>query len=566
MGKFNSQTKIAEAESESVHDVIQNNPDFTRNFEGGAAYNIDKYTELYTRVATCLVGEKKFYKEIENGQIVAQNQDKKILKLVKEIAKENPEFLLKLAVFARQHLYLRSIPILLLAECSLIKECQPYVRKYTPEIIRRADELTETVAYLISKIGQLGDCGLNKVDPKPNPLKIGKGSLPLAIKKGLADAFSNFDAYQLAKYNRDGVVKLRDVLRLVHPKPQDKTQSDLFKDLARGTLKSPETWETITTVKGSNKETWEEAVQVMPIFATLRNLRNLLKHEIGSKYWKIVYDRLSDENVIKNSKLFPFRFLSAYREIEDDTNPEVRDVMEYLEKSMDISAANIPHLKGTTAVFADNSASMTSTISGRSKVRHVDIANVNMALADKISDKSICGIFGVTFAVKNFGTRSGVLANANSIINGEVGHATNAYLAIKYLREHDISVDRIFIFSDAQCYDSHSSHSGNDQYSGDEHSLYEQLILYKRHVNPNVYLYSFDTSGYGTAQIPQSEPNTIIFAGWSDKVLHLVKIFEEEKKTAIDTINAITPRGKRSSWKGKKVEKEQDKEDEEIEE
>ena len=341
----------------------------------------------------------------------------------------------------------------------------------------------------------------------------------------------------------------------------------MFKDIVNGTLASPKTWETLTTTKGSNKETWEEAVTVMPIFATIRNLRNLLKHEIGN--WNIIYERLTNEDVIKNSKLFPFRFLSAYREIQDEDSPEVPQVMEHLEKAMDISVSNIPHLNGTSAVFADNSGSMTNPISSRSKVCHQDIANVNMALAGKISDKSICGIFGTEFAVKNFPLRNGVLHNANSIINNEVGSSTNAWLSVKYLREKKIFVDRILVFSDEQCYDSDDRHERDELphnsitsiYDSNENSLYAQLLHYKKEVNPNVYMYSFDTSGYGTAQIPQNETNTMIFAGWSDKMLNLIKLFEQEKKSAIDTINAIVPRGKRKSWKGKL--KEQNKIEEE---
>ena len=60
-------------------------------------------------------------------------------------------------------------------------------------VIQRADELTEFVAIYWSE-----------------------GKLPLSaqVKKGLAAAFRKFDAYALAKYNRENPVKLRDVLFL----------------------------------------------------------------------------------------------------------------------------------------------------------------------------------------------------------------------------------------------------------------------------------------------------------------------------------------------------------------
>nr|GFD57715.1 hypothetical protein [Tanacetum cinerariifolium] len=53
-----------------------------------------------------------------------------------------------------------------------------------------------------------------------------------------------FDGYQMAKYNRDGAVRLRDALFLVHPNAKDEAQQALFNQLVRGELPTPYTWET----------------------------------------------------------------------------------------------------------------------------------------------------------------------------------------------------------------------------------------------------------------------------------------------------------------------------------
>ena len=61
-------------------------------------------------------------------------------------------------------------------------------------VIQRADELAEFVALY---------------------WKDGKQPLSKQVKKGLAKAFTKFDAYQLAKYNnRKAIVKRRDELFL----------------------------------------------------------------------------------------------------------------------------------------------------------------------------------------------------------------------------------------------------------------------------------------------------------------------------------------------------------------
>jgi hypothetical protein len=65
-------------------------------------------------------------------------------------------------------------------------------------VIQRSDELAELVAIY---------------------WKDGPAPLSGQVKKGLAAAFPKFDEYALAKYDRPGVVRLRDVPFLCHAKP-----------------------------------------------------------------------------------------------------------------------------------------------------------------------------------------------------------------------------------------------------------------------------------------------------------------------------------------------------------
>ena len=89
-------------------------------------------------------------------------------------------------------------------------------------VIQRADELSEFVAIY---------------------WKDGHVPLSAQVKKGLAAAFPKFDEYQLAKYDRGGPIKLRDVLFLCHAKPRDQAQADVWKQLVSGSLTTPDTWE-----------------------------------------------------------------------------------------------------------------------------------------------------------------------------------------------------------------------------------------------------------------------------------------------------------------------------------
>ncbi|KLU65969.1 TROVE domain protein [Desulfosporosinus acididurans] len=84
--------------------------------------------------------------------------------------------------------------------------------------IERVDDLTEVLAYYINTYGK----------PIPN-----------SLKKGVADKLLGFDEYQLAKYNRDSAVKLKDLLCLVHPRAKSEEQNTMFKRLLEDKLETP---------------------------------------------------------------------------------------------------------------------------------------------------------------------------------------------------------------------------------------------------------------------------------------------------------------------------------------
>ena len=86
---------------------------------------------------------------------------------------------------------------------------------------------------------------------------------------------TKFDAYQLAKYDRDGPVRIRDVLFLVHAKPKDAAQEKVWKELVDGTLAAPDTWEVALSAGKDKRETFERLIAENKLggLALLRNLR-----------------------------------------------------------------------------------------------------------------------------------------------------------------------------------------------------------------------------------------------------------------------------------------------------
>jgi hypothetical protein len=496
MSKFNQKL--------SIRDKLVERPDATLNAEGGLAFTSSPKVELFNRVATWLVGEPKFYGETDEDTGA----------LIHKVLEEDPEFVLKLALFARQDLYLRSAPVVLLGEFakSDYTGTVPNARKYVEKTIQRVDEITELGAYTMGSK---------------------KGKLPMMVRGGVKRVFESgkFNTYQYGKYNRKGEVTVRDMLFLTHPKPKDEEMAQLFKQIAEKNLPVPETWETYISANGSSKETWTHIAPKMPIFALVRNLRNLLQNDVDVD---VYVGKLKDPEIIARSKMFPYRFYSAYKEIEAVVRSlpdpfKGQRVLDALEKAMQLSIANVPRLSGRTFTTVDLSASMTWGVSGHSSITPLEIASVFGSMMQAISKENLVTAFGTHFDVVP-GLTGRILNDVKTISRTDVGHSTNAYLSIEYLTENNISVDRIIVFSDMQCYDSRYG----------DRSIAEALREYKNKVNPNVTLYSVDLQGYGTLQFPEDEKQVAMLAGFSDKLFKFMDYYERDGRTMVEEIEKIS--------------------------
>ncbi len=290
-----------------------------------------------------------------------------------------------------------------------------------------------------------------------------------------------------------------------------------------------------------------EDEQMSNYMAALRNLRNIVEEGVSEKHLNMVLKMLSDPNEVRKSKQFPFRFYSAYRMLQDTDLDQlaVNRCLEALETALLISADNLPHLPGITFMSADNSGSMDTVISEKSRVARHQIANLLQSIAHKTCDQSITSVFGESFAVAHVSKTDGVITNMEKFRNTGVGHSTNAYLAIKWLNDKKQNVDRIIIFSDEQCYSTHGSSGwipGLKMGYGDRgQSLSEQFEAYKHNVNPKALLYSIDLAGYGTAQFPMSDKSVVTLAGWSEKLLDFISKFESGRGDALAKIEKLEP-------------------------
>lgn len=514
-----------------------------RNFEGDLAFDLPDDLKLYAKVCTTAL----------QGEFYTPNTNDTLNSIKTLVRKNDPEFVARLAVYAREQMYLRAVPLALVVELAKCHKGDDLVRRTTRRVIGRADELAKILIYYA------------KANQRKDYKKFNK--LSNQLRAGIADAFYKFDEYQFAKYNRtyqiyenggslNNNVKLRDVLFLAHPKPYNKEQRDLFNKIAQDQLAAADTWEKrMTEGKGSKRETWETLIDErrMGYMACLRNLRNFIEQGVSTKHIEKVAEYLSNPKAVRNSKQLPFRFLAAYRALGfhkiyrqgwglDDRlfnvpgqSADVDILADALEDAVRISIDNIPMFaQERVLIAADVSGSMQVPATGsreeewqvqRNKrqvlVERYDIAILlSMLLLEKCEFATV-GMFGNSWKPIQLPSRD-ILANTNRMHEreGEVGYSTNGYRVLEWALGQVDSVrtgsfDRIMVFTDCQLWDTEG-----------RQGRMEKLWRKYKEVAPQAKLYLFNLAPYSTVPVNMVPGDVYLISGWSEKVFEVLRNIE----------------------------------------
>lgn len=379
-----------------------------RIHEGAVAQPVDAKRELRRSVLTCLLWEDTFYEK--GNEIAARIEDL--------VARNKVEDVAALACEARDQMQLRHVPLFLTRDLARRKGAGRLVAETLEHVIQRADELGEFVALY---------------------WKTRKEPLSAGVKRGLAKAFTKFDAYQLAKYNRESTVKLRDVLFLCHAKPKNAEQAETWKKLVENTLESPDTWEVALSAGKDKRETWERLLREgnMGGMAVLRNLRLMLAAGVAPK---LVAERL--EKGI--ARALPFRFVTAARHA-----PKLEEA---IEKAMLKAIAEFEKLPGVTGLLVDVSGSMNYRLAKKGETTRMDAAaGLAILLREKAEEFNVA-----TFSDKcvTVAPRRG-FALRDAIVKSQEHSATYLKRALTALKDTPDwkDVTRVIVVTDEQSHD-----------------------------------------------------------------------------------------------------------------
>lgn len=376
----------------------------TRTHEGAPAQNISSELQLRRSVLACLLWEDQFY---EDGVEIAG----RIQSLVSKVSAER---VAALALEARGEMKLRHVPLLLVREMARLKTHRELVSQTLAQVIQRADELAEFVAIY---------------------WKDAKAPLSAQTKKGLAKTFHKFDEYQLAKYDRNGPIRPRDVLFLCHAKPRDLQQAALWKRLIEGELQTPDTWEVALSSDADKREAWERLLRERKLgaLALLRNLRNMKQASVDESLV------LGGIDAMNTGRVLPFRFLAAARYV-----PQWEEA---LERAMLSSLTEQEKLPGRTVLLVDISGSMTAALSRRSEMLRTDAAYGLAVLLREICEN--VAVFTFSDDLAEVPPRRG-FALRDALHASQPHNGTYLGRALEKIRE---KYDRIIVVTDEQTHD-----------------------------------------------------------------------------------------------------------------
>lgn len=401
-----------------------------RTFEGAPTHDyLTMEQELRKAVFTCLLWEKEFYQQ---GHETALR--------ISAIASNLPfETVAQVAREARSKYKLRHVPLWMLVALFDSPNRVTYsngnskMADLIAEVVQRPDEMAELISLYWKK---------------------GKRPLPNQLKKGLAKAFGKFNEYSLAKFDRPGLISIRDVMFLCHPNPSAAPEStsgytgwsfnketvaaraDLYKRIANKQMATPDTWETQLSGGSDKKATWIRLIgeQKLGAQALLMNLRNM---EQAGVHADVIRTALLNANP---ERVLPFKFITAARHAKQ-FEPE-------LEALMLKCLSDLPKLQGQTTLLLDKSPSMANKLSEKSDLTRYDAAcGLAMLLREQCQNVRV-----LTFdqsVPKEVAPRRGFALR--DALNG-FGNGTRLGQAVDYCNKN-VPADRLIVLTDEESQD-----------------------------------------------------------------------------------------------------------------
>lgn len=480
----------------------------TVNNAGGRAYKLSDKAAL-AQMAVTGVFNDTFYVNAET-----QLAEAKAL-----VGRVDPEFIAKLAVYAREKAFMKDMPAYLVA--TLAARDVGLMSKVFGRVIDNGKMLRNFVQIVRS--GQ-----------------IGRKSLGTRPKKMVNSWLNAANDGQLLAASVGNAPSLGDVIRLAHPKGENTAREAFYgyisgKKVEMGALpqvvreldafrkgesvvvpKVP--FELLTSLPLSQAD-WTTVARNASWQQSRMNLNTFLRHGVfeSREMVDLVAARLRNPELIAKAKVFPYQLLAAYMNIDAAVPKSLANA---LQDAMEVAVANIPDFGVSTAVLVDTSGSMKSPVTGvrqgaTTKIRCVDVAALFASAVLRRNEEAEVVPFDTRVHSARLNGRDSILTNAEKLARFG-GGGTDCSSALEHLNATGSKAELVIYVSDNESW-------VRDRGWGRATGVMEQWKAYKRRV-PKAKLVCIDITPNTTTQARESH-DILNVGGFSDQVFTVVSQF-----------------------------------------
>jgi 60 kDa SS-A/Ro ribonucleoprotein len=492
--------------------ALTRRPD-TRNEAGAPAYALSSEQALAQYAVTgCL-----------NGTFYASAGDQ--LTQVLELAMAcDAEFVAKTAVYARRQSLMKDMPALLCAVLA-VKDQALLVRVF-PEVIDNGKMLRNFVQIVRS--GAVGRKSL--------------GTLPRRLVR---EWLASRSLDQLFTASIGNSPSLRDVVRMVHPKPDGPARANFYAwligkpfDLAllperarglelfrRGEGALPDVDFRLVSALPLTKNDWRTLAQRSSWTSLRMNLNTFARHGVFDclETTQRLAARLADTELVRKAKAFPYQILTTMQNLDENAPRMLRDA---LDQAMEIATENVPALPGRTVLAVDVSGSMHAPVTGyregsSSKTTCLDAAaTLAAAVLRRNKDATVIPFHDRTVDVK-LDPNDSITQTAQRLRDLPSG-GTNCSAVLEQLNRTRTKADTVIYFSDNESWvDARRGSRGT--------AMLAAWRTFKRS-NQGAQLVCIDVQPYATVQAPVDDDVTHV-GGFSDSVFQVLREVADGDRT-----------------------------------
>lgn len=377
----------------------------------------------------------------------AGEQLDKVLALCDQVA---PEFVARVAIHCRTRSYMKDMPAML-------------------------------CAWLSTRDGRLHEAVFARVIDNTRMLRnyvqilrsgaVGRKSLGSAPKRLVREWLARQSTESLFTGSVGQNPSLADIVKMVHPKPQERSReafygyllgrphdSDALPDLVSQYERfkngqwatMPDLPFTMLSALPLTRKHWLEIARNASWQTTRMNLNTFARHGVfEDKYvTREIANRLRNAGEIKRARVFPYQLLTAFRSCTG-VPAHVRDA---LRDAMEIAIANVPKTEGRVVVCPDVSGSMSSPATGHragatTAVRCIDVAALVAAAVMRKNSGAMVLPFEEDVVSLKLNERDCVMSNAAKLASIG-GGGTNCSAPLKHLNRQDAKADLVIYVSD----------------------------------------------------------------------------------------------------------------------